>query len=152
MPTRYKKVLLGEYKMKAIEWSDSLSTGINEIDEQHKMLIQRLNILLEATENMWGEAEIAKTLEFMIDYADFHFSSEEKHMKEQEYPELNEQQKQHQEFKGMLKNIVEDFEEEGPTRALTTSINTFLASWLKKHIKESDLKFGDFLRDKEPTT
>ena len=90
-----------------------------------------------------------KTLEFMTDYTDFHFSSEEKHMTEQNYPGLKHQQKEHEEFKNTLKRIVEDFEQEGPTRALTTSINTFLANWLIKHIKGVDLKFGKFLKDKD---
>jgi len=138
--------------MAKIEWDNSLSVGIDLIDEQHKMLIQRLNDLSKAVEMMQGEAEIMKTLEFMIDYTNFHFSSEEKHMTEQEYPGLDYQQKQHEEFKDTLKHIVEDFEEEGATRALTTSINTFLFNWLIKHIKGLDLKFGKFLKDKDSAT
>ena len=132
--------------MAKIEWNDSLSIGIDLIDEQHKMLIQRLNDLSKAVEMKQGETEIMKTLEFMIDYTDFHFSAEEKHMTEQEYPGLDYQQKQHKEFKDTLRQIVEDFEEEGPTRSLVTSINTFLFNWLVNHIKEVDLKFGGFLK------
>jgi len=134
--------------MAKIEWNDSLSVGIDLIDEQHKMLIQRLKDLSKAVEMQQGETEISKTLEFMIDYTDFHFSSEEKHMAEQKYPGLDYQQKQHEGFKETLKHIVEDFEEEGPTRALVTSINTFLFNWLINHIKAVDLKFGEFLNDK----
>ena len=134
--------------MANIEWNDSLSVGIDIIDEQHKMLIQRLNDLSKAVEMKQGETEIMKTLEFMIDYTDFHFSSEEKHMTEQMYPGLDYQLKQHKEFKDTLAHIVEDFEEEGPTRALVTSINTFLVNWLINHIEKVDLKFGEFLKDK----
>lgn len=138
--------------MAKIEWDNSLSIGIDLIDEQHKMLIQRLSDLSTAVEMMQGETEIMKTLEFMIDYTDFHFSSEEKHMSEQKYPGLDNQRKQHEEFKNTLKRIVEDFEEEGPTRALTTYINTFLFNWLIKHIKGLDLKFGKFLKDNNSAT
>ena len=90
-----------------------------------------------------------KTLEFMTDYTDFHFSSEEKHMTEQNYPGLDYQQELHEEFKSTLKHIVEDFEEEGTTREVTISINTFLVNWLKKHIKGVDMEFGEFLKDKD---
>lgn len=134
--------------MAKIEWDNSLSVGIDLIDEQHKMLIQRLNDLSKAVEMMQGEVEIAKTLQFMIDYTHFHFSSEEQNMAEQKYPGLDVQKKQHEEFKNTLKRIAEDFEDEGPTRALTTSINTFLINWLINHIKELDVKFGEFLKDK----
>ncbi|MHC4637049.1 MAG: bacteriohemerythrin [Planctomycetota bacterium] len=138
--------------MVQIEWDNSLSVGIDLIDEQHKMLIQRLNDLSKAVEMMQGEAEITKTLEFMIDYTNFHFSSEEEYMAKEKYSGLDDQQKQHEEFKNILKDLVEDFEEEGPTRALTTSINTFLVNWLKQHIKGLDLQFGNFLKDKDSAT
>ena len=135
--------------MTKIEWENSLSIGNELIDEQHKMLIQRLNDLSKAVEVMRGETEIMKTLEFMIDYTDFHFSSEEDYMAEQKYPGLDEQQKEHEEFKGTLKRIIEDFTEEGPTRAVATSINTFLVNWLVKHIKRIDMEFGNFLKEKD---
>ena len=121
--------------MAEIEWDSSLSIGIKLIDEQHKMLIQRLRDLSRAIEMSQGEVETAKTLDFMVDYTDFHFSTEEKHMLEQDYPGLEHQKQQHAEFKGHLKGLVEDFEEEGPTKALGTFINVFLLNWLIKQIK-----------------
>ncbi len=134
--------------MAEIEWDNSLSIGVKLIDEQHKMLIQRLSDLSGAIEMSQGEVETAKTLDFLVDYTDFHFSTEEKRMMEQNYPGLEEQKQQHAEFKGHLKQLVEDFEEEGPTKALGTSINVFLLNWLVKHIKGVDLKFGEFLNEK----
>lgn len=134
--------------MAKIEWDNSLSIGVKLIDEQHKMLIQRLSDLSRAIEMRRGEVETAKTLEFMADYTDFHFSAEEKYMTEQNYPGLEHQKQEHAEFKSHLKRLVEDFEEEGPTKALGTSINVFLLNWLIKHIKGVDLKFGEFLKEK----
>ncbi len=134
--------------MAEIEWDNSLSIGVELIDEQHKMLIERLSDLSKAIETSQGEGSIAKLLDFMIDYTDFHFSAEEKHMAEQNYPGLEHQKQQHAEFKDYLKKFVEEFEEEGPTKALSTSINVFLLNWLIKHIKGVDLKFGEFLNEK----
>ena len=93
--------------MAKIQWEDSLSVGIDVIDEQHKMLIQRLSDLSEAVEIRQGETEIMKTLEFMLEYTDFHFSSEEEHMAEQEYPGLEYQREQHEEFRDTLKKLIE---------------------------------------------
>lgn len=133
--------------MTQIEWNNDLSIGIELVDEQHKMLIQRLNDLSKAVEMHHGEAEIMKTLQFLIDYTTFHFTAEEEHMKKQDYPGLEYQQRQHEEFKKTLNNIVQDFEEDGSTQAIATSINTFLTNWLINHIKGVDLKFGEFLKD-----
>ncbi len=58
--------------MTQIEWNNDLSIGIKLVDEHHKMLIQRLNDLSKAVEMHHGEAEIMKTLQFLIDYTTFH--------------------------------------------------------------------------------
>ena len=136
--------------MARIEWDNNLSVGVDLIDNQHKMLIQRLCDLSRAIEMSQGEAETVKTLGFMVDYTDFHFSAEEELMAEQNYPGLEQQKKQHAEFKGHLKQLVEDFEEEGATKAIAASIDTFLINWLIKHIKGVDLKLGEFLNEKNP--
>lgn len=68
------------------QWDDSLSVGVELIDDQHKLLIQRLNDVNDAIEESLGETQIVKTLEFLIQYTDYHFSTEEKNMKATEYP------------------------------------------------------------------
>lgn len=138
--------------MSKIEWEDSLSIGVEIIDEQHKMLIKRLNDLSKAIEETHGEGGIVQTLDFLIEYTDFHFSAEEKCMAENDYPGLEEQKKQHEQFKASLKNMVDDYEYEGVTRALTTSVNVFLHNWLINHIKGVDHKLGEFLQEKGDTT
>ena len=137
--------------MSKIEWEDSLSIGVDLIDEQHKMLIQRLNDLSAAIEKTQGEGGVVQTLDFLIEYTDFHFSAEEKCMAEHDYPGLEHQKKQHEEFRASLKNMVEDYEYEGVTRALTTSVNVFLHNWLINHIKGVDHKLGEFLQEKGST-
>ncbi|GAH38184.1 unnamed protein product, partial [marine sediment metagenome] len=66
--------------MTNIEWDDKFSVGITLIDEQHKMLMQRLNDLSKAIERNQSIGEIVRVLGFLIDYTNFHFSTEEKHM------------------------------------------------------------------------
>jgi hemerythrin len=134
--------------MSNIEWDDSLSVGVDLIDEQHKMLIEKLADLSDALRKSTEFNEILKTLEFMIDYTDFHFTAEEKTMAENDYPGLEFQQQQHTEFKVTLNNILEDFKEEGPTKAIAESVNVFLLNWLVTHIKGADLELGNFLAEK----
>ena len=72
--------------MTEIQWDESLSVGFELIDEQHKLLIQRIRDLSDAVNSSRGATEIGKTLGFMIDYTEFHFSTEEKHMYNLDYP------------------------------------------------------------------
>jgi len=142
------QVQLEENIMAKIEWDDSLSVGVDLIDEQHKMLIQKLRDLSDAFEMGREQNKITLTLEFMVDYTDFHFSAEEETMAEHDYPGLKHQEDQHKQFIVTLNNIVEDFKEEGPTKTLATSINVFLHNWLINHIKGVDIKLGQFLTEK----
>jgi len=131
--------------MAIVEWNKKLSVGIKLIDEQHKSLIKRLNDVSSAIETGQGEREITKTLEFLAEYADFHFSTEEKYMMENNFPGLEAQKAKHQEFMDTLSNLEQDFEEEGSTSALSNAINNFLFTWLTNHIQGLDQLFGEFL-------
>ena len=135
--------------MEKIAWDNNLSIGIESIDSQHKMLIERLQAVTEAIESNQGEGTIAKTLDFLLDYTDFHFSEEEKQMAEHDYPGLDLQKQQHEEFSSAVKKLVEDFEAEGAVKDIADHIRDFLFNWLKKHIKEVDHQFGQFLTEKK---
>lgn len=134
--------------MKKIEWDDSLSIGIETIDWQHKTLIERLQAVAEAIDMNQGEGTIAKTLDFLLDYAGFHFSEEEKLMTEHHYPGLDLQKQQHEEFRQDVNKLVDDFMTDGAAKDIANHIRDFLFIWLKKHIIEVDLQLGKFLAEK----
>ena len=134
--------------MKEITWTSDLSVGIELIDEQHKMLIKHLNDLSTALKSGQGTAKITTTLSFLIDYTNFHFTAEEKHMAANGYPELENHKKMHEGFKTTLNNLEEDLLEEGATQLLADSIDTLLVMWLFEHISTIDVAFGKFLKEK----
>ncbi|MGA1865966.1 MAG: bacteriohemerythrin [Thermoplasmatota archaeon] len=131
--------------MDRIEWDQSLSVGVEIIDAQHRMLIARLDDLSKALEQHREGALILKTLDFLSKYTHFHFDEEEKKMKESAYPHYEEHHRLHLEFIEKLMEMEQDFEEDGVTRALGESVNTFLWNWLVDHIREVDTRFGKFL-------
>lgn len=134
--------------MPRIEWDDSFSVGISLIDEQHKMLIERTNAIAVAVEMKRGLEKIMQTLNFMIEYTEFHFSEEEKVMKDNDYPKFTEHHKLHEDFKDRLNLMVQDFEEEGATAGLSEEITSYLNNWLVNHIKGIDTELGQILREK----
>jgi hemerythrin len=134
--------------MDKIQWNKSLSVGIPLIDEQHKIWIGRVSDLAEAIAARQGADAIGRTLGFLVNYTNYHFSTEERHMEEQGYPELAEHRRKHGELRQTLSNLVQDFEEEGSTQALAEFARNFLDHWLTGHIQEVDIKFGEFLKSK----
>jgi hemerythrin len=135
--------------MKKMEWDDSLSVGITLIDDQHKMLIQKLNDMACAIDDDKGASNVMNTLNFMIEYTEFHFLTEEKNMSKFNYPGLDAHKKSHGEFTTVLNDLLQDFDEEGGTEALAKSIDTFLVNWLMSHIKGTDVEFGKFLKEND---
>jgi len=134
--------------MTGFTWENRFSVGVPLIDDQHKMLIQRVNDLAQAIERHQSVSEIVRVLGFLIEYTNFHFATEEQHMTAHHYPGLNHHKAQHAEFKRTLTHLLEDFEEEGATQALADSINIFLVNWLVTHFQDVDQEFGRFVRDK----
>ncbi len=124
--------------MNKIEWDDKLTTGIKSIDYEHQMLIERLNSVTEAIEKHLDEGTIAKTLDFLLDYTNFHFSNEEKFISDNGYPGLEVQQKQHAEFKKSINQIILNYQQDGADKNIASDIHELLFTWLKKHIMEVD--------------
>lgn len=134
--------------MAKIEWDDSLSVGVDLIDEQHKMLIKRISDLHTAVSTSMAAGGVAQTLDFLVDYTHFHFSTEEKHMAKHNYPGRNDHLAAHKEFKTTLANLADDFQEEGATQQLADAVDTFLFKWLVKHIRVVDQELGRFVNEK----
>lgn len=57
--------------MKAV-FDDTLVTGNEMIDSQHKELIERINDLLIKAENGSAKVEAVKMLDHLADYTDYH--------------------------------------------------------------------------------
>jgi hemerythrin len=132
--------------MAIFEWSDSLSIGIQEIDNQHKELIKKLNELAEYIQQKKGKDKIGLTLRFMRDYSKIHFSTEEEYMIKYEYPGLDQQKNEHEKFKVTAERLIGDIEKEKDMEIFASQVQRFLIDWLILHIKTVDKKFGEFLK------
>jgi hemerythrin len=136
--------------MQRFDWDDSLSVGVKLIDEQHKVWIERLNSLSAAIETHQELGHISRTMNFMVDYVEFHFAAEESLMAAQNYPGIAKHKLEHQKFRDTLKDLlVLELEEDDVTSRVADSVNHFQISWLKNHIQQVDRQFAVFLREKD---
>ncbi len=111
------------------------------------MLLSNLAEFSEAVEAHHGPSEIAGTLDFLVDYMDFHFKTEERHMGGG-YSGRDAHLREHGKFTQTLAGLAEDFQEEGATASLAEAINTLLINLFLKHIEVFDVQFGAFLKGK----
>ena len=75
------------------EFDESLVTGNEMIDSQHKELIAKINSLVESCEKDGGKVAAIKMLDYLAEYTEFHFNAEEKLQEEIEYPGIEEHKK-----------------------------------------------------------
>lgn len=126
---------------KFVEWSDVLSVGIEEIDEQHRVLVGLVNQMHDAIHEKHGSAVVNEILGKLAEYTRIHFAVEESLMRILGYPDYEDHKAQHE---GLLHTVVDLQQkvESGKT-AIGFELMHFLKLWLTKHIMESDQKYSD---------
>ncbi len=130
----------------AIQWTEDLATGIDEIDDQHRELFDRINRLLAACNQGKGREEIGITVSFLEDYVVTHFSAEERTMLSSRFPAYAVHRSEHARFTAGLKDLRRQLDEEGPGIRLVILTNRIVVGWLKSHIRSLDKSFGAYLR------
>lgn len=130
-----------------IEWTKELATDIDEIDNQHKELLKRINTLLDACTQGKGKDEIGKVLKFLDDYIVEHFNAEEAIQRKcASYPDYQPHKALHDEFRKSFAELKKQFEAEGPGLPLVLRTNRTVVDWLVKHISRIDKELGKFLK------
>ena len=132
----------------SITFDKSLETGNELIDSQHRELIARVNKLTDEC-TVGREKNVAiQTLDFLLDYTEFHFGAEEKLQEEVGYPGLAEHKTLHAGFVKSVNELREMLEEEeGPTEAFVAAVKKNVVDWLVHHIQGCDKKIAEFIRE-----
>ncbi len=130
-----------------LRWHDSMSTGIELIDNDHKKLIELINIFQEATEYLIEENTIQSALDDLINYTKYHFSREEYLLQQNHYPSYSAHQEQHQKMIAKISQLSDEYTRD-KTMALDHTV-TFLKKWLKHHILHSDKDYVPFLKNSD---
>lgn len=132
--------------MKIIQWTDDLATGIDKIDEQHQELCHLLNELYDAMAQGHSETVIDHTLVSLLNYGKKHFATEETYFNRYLYPDRVEHKKEHDQFLVTAAELYKNHQS-GQKKVSIETLH-FLRDWITHHIKESDMSYKDFLKNK----
>lgn len=125
--------------MALIKWDESLSVGVQEIDNQHKKLVEIINELHDAMKEGKGRKLLGDIIKRMEEYTVYHFGTEEKHFVEFHYEQAESHKAEHRGFIAKVEDFQKRFSESNIE--LTIEVMNFLKDWLLNHIKVSDKKF-----------
>jgi hemerythrin len=127
-------------------WSDKLSVGVKQFDEEHKQLVRLINQLHDAMKTGQGKQVISNILQGLISYTQNHFATEERLMRAHGYPDYEQHKKEH----NSLTLSVLDLQKQYQTgnMLLSQKVMDFLKDWLANHIQGLDKGYGPFLNGK----
>ena len=123
-----------------IKWSDIYKLGVEEIDPQHQRLVGIINRFYQVMQESNENKEMKKIFMELTDYAEYHFSTEERHFEEFNYIDKVEHTRSHEEYKAKIAQFVKDFES-GVSSALPFQLMDFLGEWWTGHILGEDRKY-----------
>ena len=132
-------------------WRDEFATGVEEIDEQHKILIHTLHEANQLLASDSSAEALDKITRDLLAYALYHFDTDEELMQQYGYSEQEEDLEahltQHRNFSAKVVSIREDLK--SGTLISRESLLGFLSDWLSHHILNTDKKLGAHIRTKQ---
>lgn len=131
--------------MAEFQWKESMSVGIQEIDAEHKALIDMLNDLFTSLKVGKGQDMAGETVKNMAKYAVKHFHTEEEYFKKFSYPDTKAHIAEHKAFVSEVEDLLD--RADCGSCMYSLEIANYLKDWLVKHIMGSDLKYAPYLQE-----
>lgn len=120
-------------------WNDHFNTGLVEVDQQHRKLVQLLNLLASHVAYRADLQQLNAVLDDLTDYTIYHFQTEEDIWRTYLAGDADEigHRAIHGSFVETIQNLKHDLALK-PTEQVLQDALTFLAGWLASHILEAD--------------
>ncbi len=128
-----------------IQWRDQLSLGDEAIDEDHKKLLQLINLYEDAISKR-NAFELKVAFMGLVEYAAGHFQREETLQERIAYPHCQSHHEEHQELVERLTAFNASLND--PARHLEIGqASKFLHDWIVDHLLQKDLKMKPFIEE-----
>ena len=129
--------------MARIEWTEALSVGVSDVDDQHRQIIGLINRFEDSVRDSVGTAAVRSCIDSLVDYAGVHFRDEEAILESLQFPGLAKHKLFHQYFVARVKVFSDRFSSGEPD--VPEDLLTFLKLWLVDHIMVSDQEYAAYV-------
>lgn len=121
-----------------MEWKSDYSLGIQEIDDQHRMLLRSFSTIKEAIQLEQGWSSTHCSIMELKELALMHFTLEESLMRLFGYPETEEHRSTHKHFLVTLDDILNM----SIRKSADSKMLALLQDWLTEHILGTDKDYA----------
>ena len=121
-----------------IEWMDEFELGIDEVDADHRALIELINGLTDALNTDSGDDDIKHLLTEIHTRIGDHFAEEERIMRETGYAAYDAHKADHERLLGVILNMIDDYRE---VYALAPDLlGIRIENWFMVHFRTHDAR------------
>ena len=142
-------LLSGVHHGTRLVWDKKYELGNIQLDMQHKSLCDMVNNLVRRCEQEHSMESIQKTLEYLEDYTEHHFSSEEAFQLDIGFPGYEKHKQLHDEFKATIGGLAREFAINGSSYELINKVCKDVIVWLSDHMQNVDSKIVSYYRKEE---
>ena len=131
-------------ELSKIEWDERFSVDVPELDEFQKTLFDKFNALIDLRKKKLDAKAVTNMISEINDYSKMFFSTEEKMLRRQKYPDLESHSKAHRQFIKHSIALRREMAEDISSQSIDAVLE--LRDWLVEHIETSDVLYVPFLR------
>ncbi len=132
--------------MAFFHWDQRFALGIQQIDQQHRQLVNLTNRIYEAMKSGKGNQAVAPILNELTRYTQTHFTTEETLFRRHNYPGARAHKQEHDLFVQQVKRLKQEFQRGGS--GFSIKLANFLKAWLIDHIMKTDREYVSFLKER----
>jgi len=129
-----------------MQWKEEYSVKVDEIDEQHKKLIGIINELhVTVSADEVNEDNLGRIFKELVDYADYHFETEEKYFEMFDYPQKEEHKLKHIKY---TQKVLDWYIQYNNSKiGISLEVTDFLVNWWTNHILNIDREYSQFFNE-----
>jgi hemerythrin len=120
-----------------IEWKDSYRTGIDDVDYEHRELIDLINELHARLNDPDAPLTVPAFFGDLNRAITAHFALEERHMRDRKYDQLKEHKGEHERLLDEIRDIMDAYEAM-PAADRTPFLGKTLDDWFTLHFRTHD--------------
>ena len=130
--------------MAYFEWAQDMVIDNGPIDDDHRLLVDQVNLLHTATSQGRGQEVVAQLLGSIIAETQAHLRREEQMMERAQFPDLERHKQGHARFVEGLRQLQQKHQAGSITVA--AQLSTLLRDWLSLHIRRYDKDIFHFMQ------
>ena len=137
--------------MQHVAWDNSMSVGVDILDDDHRKLIDMFNGLLKTGIAEKDRGSLSGLLGGLREYTTVHFAREEALMEQQGYPDLDAHRAAHRYFIDEVQKLCLD-DDDSNEMMLRIDLILLLKEWLIEHIQSVDKQYSPFMAEDAGST